>query len=77
MKITKYGTVTISEEGVRITGFEFNAEGEALTLEDFAVAACWWAVDRVSNELDDVEVIVGEGNTWNGSPLIPTPKLNV
>ena len=69
MKITKYGTVTITEEGARVAGFEFDAEGEYLTVEDFAIAACKWALDRVSDELDDVEVIVGEGNTMNGCPL--------
>lgn len=69
MKITKYGTVTISEDGVKVSDFTFDAEGAELTQAECAIAACLWAIESVEKELVSVKIVDGGGNTRNGQPV--------
>lgn len=71
MKITKTGTVTISEGSVIVSGFEFDCEGSEFHPKDAAITAINWATRMVAKELADSEVTVGSDNTINGRLLLP------
>lgn len=69
MKITKYGTVTITAGDLTVTNFEFDCEGGPLDWKAAAVLVCEWVASQISGDLEDSEVVVGGDNFVNGQPL--------
>lgn len=69
MKIIKYGAVTISQDGAAFSGFCVDAEGHQVDVEEIGKFIMEWAISRIAAELDEIVVIDGGNNTWNGKPL--------
>lgn len=59
-KLTKTGTMTITEDGILISGFE----GEGTTCRDVTALAAVWAIGILQRELMPTLEAPGDGKIW-------------